>query len=121
MVENVDILLCATDSDTPVLRADWLKPGIHINIIGPNELDPATIAKAETLATDSIAQLKSHPKPEFILEKGYGDKIIDLSDFVIGKRKARQSSNDITIFLSAGLAGTEVIIANEAMRLQANL
>lgn len=120
-VENVDILLCATDSETPILQVDWLKPGIHINTIGPSELDLATIVKTNTIATDSITQLKSHPKPEFIFKKGYGDQIIDLSDFIIRKRKPRQSPNDITLFLSAGLAGTEVIIANEVMRLQENL
>ncbi len=35
VVEEADVLISATDSPTPVIQADWLKLGVHINNIGP--------------------------------------------------------------------------------------
>ncbi|MCF7625555.1 NAD(P)-binding domain-containing protein, partial [[Brevibacterium] frigoritolerans] len=38
-VEKADIIICATNSRSPVIDADWLKPGVHINTVGPKSMN----------------------------------------------------------------------------------
>lgn len=44
------------------------------------------------------------------------ERIIQLSDVVTGKMPGRKGQDDITLFCSVGLAGTEVVVANEIMK-----
>ncbi len=53
-VEGADIIVTATNSAEPVLRREWLTPGVHINAVGAclphlRELDTATVADAALL------------------------------------------------------------------------
>jgi alanine dehydrogenase len=117
-----DVLICATTSPKPVFDADWLKPGVHINTIGPkykdmHELPIRAAERSQVIATDSIKQAGSYDKPHFLSGRPEWDRLLELSDIVVGKEEGRISDQDITIFCSVGLSGTEVVIANEAIRL----
>jgi ornithine cyclodeaminase/alanine dehydrogenase-like protein (mu-crystallin family) len=68
------------------------------------------------LATDSLEQLQAYPKPHIALHASQVNLIAELSDIVTGKAAGRRSAQDITVFFSVGLAGTEVIVAGEALR-----
>src|SRR5437879_11909335 len=35
-VDGVDMIVTATTAAAPVLRGEWLRPGVHIDAIGPN-------------------------------------------------------------------------------------
>lgn len=57
-VRGADIVICATSSSVPVLRAKDLKPGAHINTVGPktiegHEIDLDVAKMAHRIATDS--------------------------------------------------------------------
>jgi len=121
-VENADIVICATNSRTPVLERDWLKQGVHINTVGPKSIKgseiPIEIARqSSVIATDSLEQLKAYSTPHFLVDTPYEDHIVQLSDIVTGKMPGRTSDNDMTLFCSVGLSGTEVVIANEIMKM----
>ncbi|MFI7285862.1 ornithine cyclodeaminase family protein [Streptomyces anulatus] len=52
----------STDDGTPVVEADWVTPGAHVNVIGGThpdavELDPALLADAVTIVEDRSAAL----------------------------------------------------------------
>lgn len=62
-VRDMQIVITATKSPTPVLRGDWLAPGTHLNAMGSNsllrrELDPLTLERATLVAADSVEQLR---------------------------------------------------------------
>jgi len=121
VVEFADVLICATTSPTPVLDADWVKPGTHINTIGPKFRDRSEIPfelaqKSQVIATDSFQQVDGYAEPFFLLDTPERKRMIELSDIVVGMQKGRHSNNDVTLFCSVGLAGTEVAVANEALR-----
>jgi len=121
VVEFADVLICATTSTTPVLDADWVKPGTHVNTIGPkfqgkSEIPYELAQKSQVIATDSFQQVDGYSEPFFLLGTPERKRMIELSEIVAGKQKGRSSNNDVTLFCSVGLAGTEVVVASEALR-----
>jgi ornithine cyclodeaminase/alanine dehydrogenase-like protein (mu-crystallin family) len=121
VVRESDVLLCATTSSEPVFETSWLKTGVHINTIGPkykdmHELPLEAAERSQVIATDSIEQAGSYDKPHFLSGRPEWDRLLELSDIVVGKELGRDSDRDITVFCSVGLSGTEVVIANEALK-----
>ena len=60
-VRGADIVVTATNSKDPVLEADWIAPGAHINAMGSNqagrrELPAELIQRADRIVVDSIEQ-----------------------------------------------------------------
>ena len=47
----------------------------------------------------------------------FKEAMIELGDIVAGKKKGRYSHDDITLFCSIGLGGSDVAVANEALLL----
>ncbi|GMA64173.1 ornithine cyclodeaminase family protein [Alicyclobacillus fastidiosus] len=120
-IRGADIVICATNSGTPVFDAEWLQPGVHINTVGPKSIKRHEVpielgVRSSVIATDSIEQLKAYPTPHFLVGTPDEDRIIQLSEVVAGKTLGRKGQDDITLFCSVGLAGTEVVVANEIMK-----
>lgn len=123
VVRFADVLICATTSTSPVLDASWVKSGAHINTIGPkfkgmSEIPYDLAQKSQVIATDSLQQVDSYSKQFFLLETPERNRMVELSEIVVGKQKARLSPNDVTLFCSVGLAGTEVVIADAALKVE---
>lgn len=115
-VENADIIICATTSRTPVIDSKWIKAGAHISTIGPKAVNgheiPIEVAKrSQVIATDSLEQLNGYKTPHFLSNVSNIPDILDLSDLM--KQGFERNENDITLFCSVGLSGTEVVVANE--------
>ena len=126
VAEHSDILICATNSKTPILKTESLKPGLHINNIGPkykgsHELPLDAYHKAEVLATDTLAQLFAGTGPGTVC---FADTIPEqgISGLEHYMHAFERSPEAITLFCSIGLAGSEVALANwilEAMKEEA--
>ncbi len=117
VVKNADILILATNSGQPVFDLSDLKPGVHINSVGPNSKDrhelPAEIDnKANIIFTDSLEQLRFYPEKHFLFGTDNFDQIVDVSKLSGKTVNECRKDEDITLFLSVGLSGTEPIIAN---------
>ena len=119
-VRDADILICATSSNTPVFEAGWLKDGVHINTVGPklindHEISVETAEKCQIICTDSLTQLDAYNPPYFLRATTSMERVIDLSEIVAGRKSSRASLNEISLFLSVGLSGTEVLVADAAI------
>jgi ornithine cyclodeaminase len=122
VVREADVLICATKSPTPVFQSEWLKVGAHINTIGPryknqHEVPLAAAERSQIIATDSKEQALRYDQPFFLEDTPHWARMVELSDIVSGAHPGRTSNKDITLFCSVGLAGTEVVVANEALHL----
>jgi ornithine cyclodeaminase/alanine dehydrogenase-like protein (mu-crystallin family) len=120
-VADADVVMCATKSTTPVFDPSWLKPGAHINTVGPrahgeSELDASIAGRVQVVATDSRRQLRSYATPYCLADTPWMETMVELGDIVVGKHTGRQSPEDIPLFCTAGLSGTEVAVASEALR-----
>jgi ornithine cyclodeaminase len=116
LVSHSDIVLTATTSSTPVLMQEWLKPGQHISSMGQkfresHEIDPAIVRYANTVSSDSVQQLKSFGSLLFVDDATRG-RITDLSELI---DHGGRNDEDISLFLSVGLAGTEVVVAGRIL------
>ncbi|WP_245516990.1 ornithine cyclodeaminase family protein [Rhizobium leguminosarum] len=116
-VDGADIVICATTSRTPAIHARDLKPGVHVNTVGPKtsggyELGLDIADAAAVIATDSPEQTRAYASPFFLAGSGNEHRMADLADIMAGKAAGRGSPGDTTLFCSVGLAGTEVVVAS---------
>ena len=110
-----DLLTLATNSSTPVIETSWVRPGTHVCTLGPKEQRrhefPTDLAnRAALIVTDSPTQLQSY--------KG-GHLFADVPVVSLGaclELPPERTEDAITLFLSVGLAGTEVLLADAVLR-----
>jgi ornithine cyclodeaminase/alanine dehydrogenase-like protein (mu-crystallin family) len=115
-VSQSDIILTVTTSSSPVIRNGWTRSGQHISCMGrkfreAHEIEPETVLTSDIVASDSAQQLKDYGSLFFIDESGR-ERISDLSDLVDGSGR---KDEDKSLFLSVGLAGTEVAVAGRIL------
>jgi ornithine cyclodeaminase len=120
-VEGADLIITATTAGEPVIEADWVASGAHINTIGTknvkrHELPINLGARASVIATDSLDQIAAMNPAFFLSGTEAGTRILSLPSILAGKQKGRISESDVTLFCSGGLAGTEVLLAAELLR-----
>ena len=117
VVRGAGIVVTATNAKDPVLEADWIEPGTHINAMGSNqakrrELPSELVCRADWIAVDSIEQARMESGDLLLAvdENGWKElKLVELKDLAAGGFKRRPA--DITIFKSNGLAVEDVICA----------
>lgn len=107
-----DIIVAATSSATPIFDGAKVREGAHINGIGSHtpsarELD-TTIVKRSTVVADSYeACLKEAGDIMIPISEGAIDKSqlkAELGEIITGRKPARTSDREITLFKSNGLA-----------------
>ncbi len=109
-VRDADIVVLATNSREPVLRREWLKPGVHINAVGSSvahtrEVDAATMAAASLFVDRRESTVNESGDYLLALKEGADVKIkAELGEILIGTAKGRTSADEITLFKSLGLA-----------------
>lgn len=118
-VTGADIVLLATSSGVPVVALEDLGPDVHLSTLGPkylgySELGAGVVESAATIATDSPQQIRSQGAEHFLHRSESWSRISHL-----GTIESRPAGTGRTVFLSAGLAGTEVLIADALLRSQA--
>ncbi|MCY0892628.1 MAG: hypothetical protein OWR52_03855 [Acidibacillus sp.] len=69
------------------------------------------------IATDSIEQLRAYQTPHFLVGTPDESRVVQLSEIVTGRVSGRRAAGDVTLFCSVGLAGTEIVAANELMKM----
>ncbi|MFC6719504.1 ornithine cyclodeaminase family protein [Natrialbaceae archaeon GCM10025810] len=119
VVSGADVLICATNSETPVFDLEWLSPGTHVNSLGPKfadgcELPPDLFDRADAVATDSLAQVDGYAR-KFVADGENRERMVDLADVLADSAPGRASADAVTLFCSVGLAGTEVVLGEHLL------
>lgn len=108
-VRAADVIVTVTNSKTPILRGEWLKPGCHVNAVGAcrpdwRELDDGAISNVVFVDSREAALKESG---DIILS---GAKIYaELGEALAGKVPSR--ANETTIFKSLGMAVEDIVAA----------
>lgn len=122
-VRNVDILITTTSSKVPLIMNDWVSPGMHINCIGADapgrqELDPAVLKQAK-IVVDDLEQASYSGEINVPLSQGIlKPKEIwgELGEIVAGLKQGRTDEDEVTVFVSSGLAIQDAVTANIAYK-----
>jgi ornithine cyclodeaminase/alanine dehydrogenase-like protein (mu-crystallin family) len=111
-VDGADIVVTVTTSAEPVLSRGWLAPGVHVNAVGSSipttrELDADTVAAARLFVDRRESALNESGDFLFAArEKGLvADHIRgELGELLAGTVTGRTSQDELTLFISLGLA-----------------
>ncbi len=124
-VRGADVVVTATSSREPVLRREWLGPGVHVNAVGAStpaarELDTATVA-ASALFCDSRESLRNEAGEfQLAIDEGLieGESHVraELGEVLAGLEPARRSDEELTLYRSLGLAVQDLAAAELAVR-----
>lgn len=118
IVQDADIVICATTSGTPLFDGNDLQLGTHITAVGTfvsekREVDTTTIRRANQIVVDSRKDC---------LEEA-GDLIIpnakidaEIGEIINGDKPGRQSDDEITFFKSVGVAVQDAVAASVVLR-----
>jgi ornithine cyclodeaminase/alanine dehydrogenase-like protein (mu-crystallin family) len=122
-VDGAEIVVLATDSATPVVETDWLRDGAHVTSLGPkyhgrSEVGLDLLETADWLVSDFPEQYAR--EPEFLLHGTPRESQIRDLAALVGERPVRDPGLR-TVFLSHGLAGTEVAVAHRSLSSAARL
>jgi ornithine cyclodeaminase/alanine dehydrogenase len=112
MLAVADIVCAASSSSVPLFDGSLVRPGTHINGIGSHspgarELDTAIIQRSKVVVDSVEACLKEAGDIMIPLQEGAISKEhiqTELGEVVLGRKAARTSAQEITLFKSVGLA-----------------
>ncbi len=62
-VRGADIVALTTDSLAPVIKADWLEPGMHVTNVRNNETGPDVLARVDVIARLGTSTLVLYKPP----------------------------------------------------------
>ncbi|MCA9551812.1 MAG: ornithine cyclodeaminase family protein [Myxococcales bacterium] len=116
-VEGAGLVVLATSSLTPVIEASWVDESPFVASIGPkqvgaSEFGPDLVTRAGRIVTDSLAQLDAyHPAHVAAVHPRRGE----IS--ALGPALSAGPATGVTLFLSVGLAGTEVALLARLLEL----
>jgi alanine dehydrogenase len=109
-VREADIVSCATMTTAPLVRGEWLRPGVHLDLVGAytpemRETDDDAVRRAR-IFVDS-RQTAVHPIGELAIPLRAGriseaDILADHFQLSRGLHPGRESADDITLFKNGG-------------------
>jgi ornithine cyclodeaminase/alanine dehydrogenase-like protein (mu-crystallin family) len=119
-IGDADVAITITKSAEPVLRANWLKSGVHVNAAGANsasrrEVDAETVLRATVRATDQVAQARAEAgEYRDLVAAGrlQWQDIVELGDILTEKVPGRRGPADITLYKSLGIALEDIAFAD---------
>jgi len=114
-----DVLITVTPSREPIVRAAWLKPGLHITAVGSDtpgkqELEAACLAKADVFVVDRLSQCARFGELSHALAAGLmreEDVRGQLGEVVAGRKPGRTTDDEITICDLTGVGFQDTAIA----------
>jgi ornithine cyclodeaminase/alanine dehydrogenase-like protein (mu-crystallin family) len=123
VMKGSDIVAGCTGSLVPVVRGEWLEPGMHVLSVTAGQLADAVLSSCDRYVysrppyTDHQVAVPSDQIPDTIPMKGYlrdqwverekrlvsEGKIHFLSDVILGRTPGRARETEITCFSSHGI------------------
>jgi ornithine cyclodeaminase len=124
-----DLLITTTPSRAPLVRAEWLRDGMHVTAVGADtpgkqELEAPCLARADLVVVDSLAQCAAFGELKGALDAGTltPDRVhAQLGDLIAGKKAGRTTDAQITIADLTGVGFQDTAIAAAALARSAEL
>jgi ornithine cyclodeaminase len=122
---GLEVVACASAegacraSHEPMVRADWMKPGLHVTAVGSDtpgkqELDAACLARADIVVVDRLSQCARFGELSHALAAGLmreEDVRGQLGEVVAGRKPGRTRDDEITVCDLTGVGFQDTAIA----------
>jgi ornithine cyclodeaminase len=120
---GADVICATTHSAEPVVKGEWLEPGMHVNSVGLNpngpELDGEALRRALVVVETRAAVLAPLPSGSSDLRWAIRDGLIgeehihaEIGELISGARPGRTSPDQITLYKSVGVAVQDAVAAH---------
>jgi ornithine cyclodeaminase len=117
--ERADVICTVTSSPEPVVVADWVKPGTHVNLVGssylgPVEVDSALVVKARYIADYRPGVLAQASELAVARDAGLVDDshvVAEIGEVLAGRVPGRENAEQITIYKSLGHVAQDLAAA----------
>jgi ornithine cyclodeaminase/alanine dehydrogenase-like protein (mu-crystallin family) len=121
-VRAADVVCTCTTSPAPVVDGDDLRPGAHVNAVGaytPDTREVGTAAVARARVVVETREVAAAEAGDLLIPIREGaitaDHVVaDLEQLVTGAA-VRRSPEDVTLFVSVGLAFEDLVVARAAV------
>jgi alanine dehydrogenase len=118
-VRGSDLIVIATTAKQPIVTAEWLKPGAHINAVGSHrpdlrELDGATLARSRVFVDSRDAIMAECGDVLLALaEKSITADHVqgEIGEVLAATKPGRTKPDEVTLYKSVGIAIQDVATA----------
>jgi ornithine cyclodeaminase/alanine dehydrogenase-like protein (mu-crystallin family) len=121
-LDGADVVCATTHALAPVVRREWLSPGVHVCSVGYNtagrEIDDATVADAYVCVESRRVALAPAPAGSNDLTQPIAAGVFtadhvaaELGELVAGTAAGRTSADQITLYKSVGVAVQDAVAA----------
>lgn len=119
LVRCSDLVITCTPSHEPIVRAEWLHPGLHITSMGADtaekqELESAVLGRATRLACDLKVQCFARGEFHHARKAGaLGEdaSVAELGDLTSGRLAGRERDDEVTVCALTGVGVQDTAIA----------
>jgi ornithine cyclodeaminase len=109
---EADIISCATLSPVPIIKGEWLKPGVHVDLIGAfrpdtRESDDEAVRRSNVFVDTRAGATSEAGDIVIPIRNGVikaDDIAADLYELTRGLHIGRRAEDEITLFKSVGAA-----------------
>jgi ornithine cyclodeaminase/alanine dehydrogenase-like protein (mu-crystallin family) len=122
-IRGVDICVAVTTADEPLIKAEWIEPGLFIAKAGSfQELDPAVITAVDKVVVDSWKYTVRYRRVKELTELAEAGTITaetiyaELPDILAGKKKGRTTEQESVLFVSIGFGVDNAALAGYVYR-----
>jgi ornithine cyclodeaminase len=124
LVAESQLVVTTTPARKPLLKAEWLHPGLHITAMGSdqegkNEIDPKALIQADLYVADRVSQTEKLGELRSAQEAGLWDRGIpaELGQVITGQAPGRRGEDDITIADLTGTGAQDTAIASHVLQM----
>lgn len=119
LVRQSDLVMTCTPSHQPIVKAEWLHPGLHITAMGGDtpekqELETEVLGRASRLACDLKTQCFARGEFHHAREAGVIDDrtaVAELGELTSGRCPGRERDDEITVCALTGVGVQDTAIA----------
>jgi len=122
LVGESQLVVTATPSEEPILKAEWLHPGLHITAMGSDqegktEIDPRALVEADAYVCDRISQCELLGELAGAKRAGLwtAERPAELGEVCEGAKPGRSGARDVTICDLTGTGAQDTAIATHAL------
>jgi ornithine cyclodeaminase len=123
-VRGADIVCTTTSSPEPILRGEWLEPGMHLNLVGSAipttaEVDVECVRRARFYVDSRTAAAAEAGELRAALAAGAvtADHVLgEIGEVLAGRVLGRANDTQITLYKSLGVASQDLAAGLHAFR-----